>query len=189
MVESVLLAVGVEAATAATIGTAVSGLGTLLSVGTGIAGAISSSNQSAAQAELARLAAQSGTITAEMEILRGQQEANRIRENMLKTLATQRARYAGAGIVLDSGTPATVQEATTEEADRETQIIQTNAGMRAATARIAAANQEARANLLDDQADSLLWGGIGSALSRGLTRTNAIADLLPGRKVGDKLLS
>ncbi len=189
MAESLLLAVGVEAALASTIGTVVSGIGTLVSVGTGIAGVISSSNQASAQAEMARLAAERGSITAQMELVRGQQEANRIRETMLKTLATQRARYAGAGIVLDSGTPATLEEATTAEADRETQIVQTNAGMRSSAARLDAANQATRAALLDDKADTLLWTGIGSSLASGLTRANSLAALASGDKIGSKLLS
>jgi len=190
MAESLLLAIGVEAATAATVGSVVTGLGTLLSVGTGIVGAINQSNQQQAQAEMARLQAQSGMITAEMEMVKGQLEANRIRETLMKTLASQRARYASAGIVLDSGTPSTVAEQTTEEADRETEVAQTSAGMRAASLRIAALNQEARASLLDDQADWTLIGGIGGALTRGISSTSRLADLLPGTpKVGSQLLA
>jgi len=186
MAEMLLLAAGVSASTAATIGSVVSGLGTLLTVGTGIAGAISSSNQMNNQAQLARLQAESGMITAEMEMVKGQLEANRIRESLMKTLASQRARYASAGIVLDSGTPSTVAEQSTEEADRETQVAQTSADMKAASARIAAANQETKASLLEDSADWALVGGIGGALAKGLTSTSRMVDLMEGSPTGGR---
>lgn len=185
-----------------TIGLAVTGLGalgsaggvigtvgTLLSAGIGVVSAINQSQAQAQQAELARISAQSGMITAEMEIVRGQQEANRIREATLKTLASQRARYASAGIVLDSGTPATVAEDTTDTADRETAVVTTNAGMRAASQRIVALNQMARAEMLEEQSDWTLIGGVGSAVLKADAGIGRLAATLPGsQKLGDKII-
>ena len=164
-------------------------VGTLLSAGFGIVSAINQSNTLAGQAQLAQITAQSGMITAEMEILRGEQEANKIRENLMKTLSSQRARYAGAGIVLDSGTPATVAEDAMATADRETQVVETNAGMKASAARIAALNASARADMLDSQADWTLVSGVAGSVIKGATGLARLGDTLPGSaKLGDKIL-
>jgi len=189
-VETALLALGASASFASGAGAVLGTIGTLASAGFSIVSALNQSQTMNAQAELARISAQSGMITAEMELVKGQQQANQIRENMLKTMASQNARYASAGIVLDSGTPATLSEVTQAEADRETAVVTTNAGMRAASQRIVALNQEGRANLLEDSADWTLISGIGGALVKGATGLARAGDMLPGtEKIGTRLLA
>ena len=190
MAETALLALGASAEFAAGASTVIGTIGTLASTGIGIISALNQSNTMQAQADLARISGQSGMITAEMELVKGQQQANQIRENLLKTLASQNARYASSGIVLDSGTPATVSDVTSDQADRETTVVTTNAGMKAATQRIVALGQMDRANLLSDQADWTLIGGVGGSLINGAIGLSKTADLIPGsKKLGDKLLA
>ena len=104
------------------------------------------------QAALMRIQARQGELAARGEELRGQAEAQSVRETLLRTLAAQQARYAAAGLVLGEGTPLTLEEEAQTEAERQLEVIRTNAQLNAESRRIGAANTEARALLLTDQA-------------------------------------
>lgn len=126
----------------------------------GVVGAQQQSASQAAQAQMLQLSAESNLVTAQMQRQQGEIEANRIRDQLMKTLAAQTARYAAAGIVLDGGTPATVAEETTRQADRETEIARTGAAFRSAQTGFEAAQQQARASLLQQQSEWSLFGGV-----------------------------
>lgn len=100
------------------------------------------------------------------EQLRGQEAANQVRETLLRTLATQRAAYAAAGVALDSGTPDTVATETRRQTDRELAI---QAGNTAATVNLGKAKADSfrqNAGLLRTQAtDARRMGGLNAAIS------------------------
>jgi len=77
-------------------------------------------------------------FNARQELLRGQQESNKIRENLLRTLAAQNAAYGAAGIDVGSGSPVDVQQDTLAQADRELDISRNNTLLRSYSRRASA---------------------------------------------------
>lgn len=118
------------------------------------------------QAALLRLQARQGELAARGEELRGQAEAQSVRETLLRTLAAQQARYAAAGLVLGEGTPGTLEEEALSEAERQLEVIRTQTVLNAESRRIGAANTDARALLLADQA---AFARLAGPLSAGAT--------------------
>lgn len=116
----------------------------------------------AAQTQAAgmRRQAQQQDTAARQEQLRGEAQALQVRDALRRTLASQNARYAAAGLSLDSGTPETLAEATGAEADRQIRVIGANAEQRA-NARLAAAD-DLRASA--DMAGAAGWGQAGMGL-------------------------
>lgn len=104
------------------------------------------------QAALLQIQARQGELAARGEELRGQAEAQNVRETLLRTLAAQQARYSAAGLVLGEGTPLTVEQEAQAEAERQLDVIRTQSAIEAESRRIGAANTSARALLLTDQA-------------------------------------
>ena len=132
-------------ATASSIGSWVGPISSLASAGLSVAGGNQQASGMQARADLER-------FNAEQELLRGQQEQNAIRENLLKTLAAQNAAYGASGIDVGSGTPLDVQRETTSTADRELDISRTNALARSYARR-------ASASALDSDASATMIGG------------------------------
>jgi len=101
------------------------------------------------------------------EALRGEQEANRVREALLRTLASNNAARAAAALDV-SGTPATVDEEVMAQAERELRVVAGNAAVRAAEARAAAALRQsaARVSLLSGLGQA--GGSLVSAAERRL---------------------
>jgi hypothetical protein len=143
---------------------------------------IASSQQQAlglrAQAGAARAAAGQAEFAAGQEALRGRAAAVQVRQSLARTLATQNARYAAAGIALDDGTPATVADATRLEADRQLTVSDANATIRAEDQRLRAGQLRGQATLLNDRADGAVttgWLTAGASLfdlaDRGGART------------------
>lgn len=120
----------------------------LASAGLSLGGAIQQSRLLASQAEWSR-------FQAGQEVLRGEQEANRVREALIRTLAANNAARGAAGIDL-SGSPETLDLALAEQAERELAVLRDNAALRAAQSR-------ASADLSRLQGRAALLGGIGSA--------------------------
>lgn len=87
---------------------------------------VASRNQAAAQ----RGAAARADFDARQELIRGQQQSQQLRENLLRTLSAQRARFAGAGLATDDGTPQGLQDQAREDAERELGIVNANATIR-----------------------------------------------------------
>lgn len=112
------------------------------------------------QASVLRAQAAQSEFAAEQELLRGREQANQIRRQLASVRAAQNARYAAAGVLLDDGTPETVISATEAEADRQVQIVRTNAV-------IASEDRRLRGGMLNDQAStatSNAWWQAGAGL-------------------------
>ena len=142
------------AATAAGITTAATYAGTaaaLGSAGLGIAGGFQQAANYEGQARMA-------DFNARQELVRGQEEQNVIRENLLKTLAAQNAAYGASGVDVGGGTPVDVQRDTAAQADRELDTSRTNAILRAGARR-------QQASLLESDASGAILGGFGRSLS------------------------
>lgn len=108
-------------------------------------------------------------------MLRGRADAANTRSQLLRDIAAQNARYAGAGIVLDeNGTPAAVAEASRQEAERQLTIGDTNATIRAETRR-------AEATAMRTRADSTQLGGYLSAGGSIFDYATRAVARLPGR--------
>jgi membrane protein involved in colicin uptake len=132
------------------------------------------------QAQQAALQARQAEIAARQEELRGQSDANAVREALLRNLATQNARYAAAGVMLADGTTETVAEAAKAEAERELTIRGAGADQRAAAARGEAAGQRTRASLLEDSAELTSTLGTIGAIATGLEGASRVAARWPG---------
>lgn len=118
------------AAATGILGTGIS-WGTALSIanaGLSIFGALNQGASLSRQSEMEE-------FNARQEMIRGQEEGNRIRENLLRTLAAQNAAYGASGVDTGSGTPVNVAEETKAAADRELEVSRANAVIRAASRR------------------------------------------------------
>lgn len=146
-------------------------IGTVASIASpfiGIAGSLASAGLRVSgeqqQVRAATVQANQQEVAAQQEELRGQESANQVREALLRTIATQRAQYAAAGIALDEGTPQTVEDATRREAERELAIQRGNTAF-------AAGNSRLNAQLLRDRAASIQGT---SNISAGLSLFEAV---------------
>lgn len=99
-------------------------------------------------------------FNAGQEKIRGMQDANKIRENLLATLASNSARYAAAGIDLNSGTPETIDIATQEDADRQLELSRTNATILEQQRRMQAAQYRSGAK----STSMAGWIGLGTGI-------------------------
>jgi hypothetical protein len=137
-------------------------------VGTAAMTAASAQQQAGAQriqAGQARLAAAAAEIAAAGEEVRGQSAALDLRQQLLRTLAAQNARWASAGVALQSGTPQQLADATAAEAERQLGIIETQTRINAAAKRIGGAGAIINAGLLEDQAAATSTAGwLGGAV-------------------------
>lgn len=153
-----------------------SAVATAASAGLQLLQANQAAGQAQVQSRLAALQARQGELQARSVEQQGQAAALDVRDALLRTLSAQQARYAAAGIVLGEGTPLSLEEEVTREADRQLDTVRTNTGLAAESARMGAANQQARAALLADQARfQALAGPIGAAatLADGFLRYQA----------------
>lgn len=153
----------------------------LASAGQGIL-QLASSRQKVAgldqQRQAALVAAGQADFAASQEELAGRASAVQVQQQLAKTLAAQNARYAGAGIALDTGTPATVAGATTDEGNAQLAITRGNATIRAGDQTIRAQQMRQQAALLkqkSDLASASGWLNFGGTLfdyaDKALSRT------------------
>jgi hypothetical protein len=108
------------------------------------------------QAAQQRTQARMADFNATTEAIRGQIQANQVRETLMRTLAAQSARYAGSGLALE-GTPDLVAEQTVAQANRELTMTETNTVLRSEQLR-------QRARLLEDDAGATELGGTTGAV-------------------------
>jgi hypothetical protein len=94
-------------------------------------------------------------FNAGQEQLRGEQEANRVRDTLLRTLASNNAGRAAAGVEL-SGSALDVDAEAAAAAEREVSIVSGNAAARAGSARASAQGARVSGN-------AALIGGAGQA--------------------------
>ena len=132
--------------------------------------AISGSQQ---QAAALTAQAQQQDLIAKQEELRGQESANQVREALLRSLASQRASYAAAGVTLE-GTPETVAEWTRYEAERELSIQAGNTATRVETARL-------NRDILTDRSASTRTAGVAGAATSLFDAADRIARRAPGK--------
>lgn len=135
-----------------------------------VGGTVLSATQRAAalrtQAGNTALAADQAQVAAQAQELAGRADALRIRQQLVRTLATQTARYGAAGVSLDSGAPQTVADASAAEADLNLAIVQGNAGIASADQRLRAIALAGQSSSLDTQAGvTTLTGGIAAGAS------------------------
>jgi hypothetical protein len=159
---------------ASAVGTAASVAAPFVGVASSLASARLQVSGSQQQAQALGMQANQQDLLAQQEQLRGQEQSNQVREALLRTLATQRAQYAAAGIALDEGTPETVAEASRYEAERELAIGRGNTA-------IAVSNARTNAQLLRDRASA---GLRSSGLSAGVSLFDTVDRLgarTPGR--------
>jgi hypothetical protein len=131
----------------------------------------------AAQSDVARRSAE---LAAQGEEVRGQSAALDVREQLLRTLSSQRARYAAAGVALDSGAPLTLAEETEDLADRQLSLVDSQTRINAASRRLQGASSGIRGGLLTDQADQVeTLAPVSAGISLVNTGIN-LFDTLPG---------
>ena len=155
----------------ATIAAVVSAIGTAAATGLQLMQAQQQAAAMRGQAALLGIQSRQQELSARSIEQRGQIEALNTREQLLRVLAAQDARYAAGGLALDDGTPETVAEQTARDAERQLQVMATNTALDAASARIGAAMTGQRALLLADQAgwtSTAGWLGAAATASRGL---------------------
>lgn len=109
-------------------------------------------------AELTALEARGATLA-------GKASANTLRENLRRTLSTQRAIFGARGIEVSSGTPVDVAAATRAETEYDVGTVEQNAAMAAAAKRVSVANIRADAAELRLSAVDELKTGIANRLS------------------------
>lgn len=141
-------ATATTAATAATAGLFGTGgafsLGaTLSTLGTigGIAGTVSSALSAGA---VSKSEAKLAEFNAKQEEIRGKEEANAIKSDVARALASANARGAASGIDISSGSPVTAQKEALRDANEALSTAGTNAKLRAETDRQRAAIARAR---------------------------------------------
>lgn len=121
-----------------------------------------------------------GNTAAAQELEKGQLDYYKWLRDVSQMQGTQRAEYAGSGVVVDRDTAGEVVKQTGESGYQDAMQIQANA-KKAADAQIAAANERARqseyqSKLLLEQSKSLKkqnsspWASAGSSLLNGLSR-------------------
>lgn len=121
--------------------------------------------------------ARQADFSARQEAIRGQEQSNQLREQLLRTLAAQRSRYAASGLVADDGSALSLQEQTAARAERELTVQGTNTTIRSEQTR-------AQASLLDDSAD---WTRTAATVNAGVNLFDTFsrtASRMPGTTRG-----
>lgn len=109
------------------------------------------------QASVQRSQARMADFNATTEAIRGRIQSNQTRQAMLRTLATQSARYAGSGLSLE-GTPDLVAQQTVDEANRQLTVDSSNSTIRSE-------QQRQQADLLRSDAN---WSETGGYMRAGV---------------------
>lgn len=153
---------------AAAIAAVVSAVATVAAAGSQIMQAQQQAAGQRNQAALDAVRARQQELEARGVEARGTAEALDVRENLLRTLAAQNARYAASGILLGDGTPQAVADETRADAERQLDILSTNTTIAAEGARIGAAQTQQRSLLLRDQAGFTTTAGyVGAVATAG----------------------
>lgn len=103
-----------------------------ISIALAVAGAATSILGGFAQADASKQQARFNELQAERETIKGEQEGNRIKRELLERLAANNARQGSSGLA-PTGSFLTVQEAVTDAAERELSIVRSNANVASQT--------------------------------------------------------
>jgi hypothetical protein len=165
-------------ATAGSVGTTLGAIANYASIASSLAGVglgvLSSNRQATGQ----RNQAGDARAAAEREQLRGRVQSLNLRAQLARTLASQNARYAAAGLTLE-GTPENVAEQTQLQAEREFSVQDLNTATRTA-------DNLNRANLLDDSADVTEATGYATAGVNLFGAADRFAQRQPGTVRGGR---
>lgn len=123
----------------ATLGGILSGTFGLVSAASTILGASQAAKGSQAEGDFAK-------FQARQEEIAGKVEGNRIRQSMLQTMATQRARWGTAGIDLSSGTPLQASADAAGEGNLQLGLSRSDAATRAMARRLSSRQSFQRAD-------------------------------------------
>lgn len=115
----------------------------------GIANAVFSVAAAGQQAAGYKAQAAQHEFDARQEEIAGKEEANRLRQRMIEALAAQNALFGASGVTPE-GTPRHIAEETGREGDRELDLIDRNARLRAGAARTRAAESRYAASVTRD---------------------------------------
>jgi len=154
----------------AVAGSAMAAASPYVAAAAAVAGAGLTYAQSERQAQAMKDQAKQQDFAAQQAALAGRSQANGINAALRATLASQRARYAAAGVTLE-GTPDTVAAASAAEAERQTALARGNATIAAEQRRIQGTS------LLDEAGRTSAAGTVNLGLSlfgtmdRSLART------------------
>jgi hypothetical protein len=188
VVEVVTMAVSAIASAAAPVAAAATAASPWITGGMALASAglqISSAREQSValqtQATQAGIQAQQQDLAARQEMARGQMAANRVREDLLRTLSAQNARYGASGLALE-GSFDSVQDDTRRVAEDELTILRSESDARAAAIRSGAAGQRIQATLLQDRADSAQTAGIIGASTSLFDYVDRVQNRAPGRR-------
>ena len=113
------------------LGATLSTLGTGFSIFSTLAGAGAAKGQAAQEAK-------QNEFNAKQEEIRGLEEANAIKHDVARALASSNARGAASGISISSGSPVTAQKEALSDANNALSTAGTNAKLRAETERVRA---------------------------------------------------
>jgi hypothetical protein len=113
------------------IGATLSTLGTAASIGSTIIGSQVTKGQAAAEARQSE-------FNAKQEEIRGLEEANAIKMDVARALASSNARGAASGVSISSGSPVTAQKEALRDANNALSTAGTNSKLRAETDRVRA---------------------------------------------------
>lgn len=151
---------GAAAATAVSSSSAL----TILQGGLTLAGALGSIAAGGAQAEALRGEAGAERLAANDAMIRGQEEAARLKRDLLDTVSRQSVAYAAGGVELSSGSVQTARRRASEDAERELGFARNDA-LRASL------SHRHNARMLDRRARSARY----ASLSRGLGQIGGFA--------------
>lgn len=154
---------GLSAGTAA-------GVGTLLSVGTGVMGAMSAINAGKAQSSMYKNQAQQYELNAQLEKIKGRQEALTLKQQRDQNIASINATFAARGVYSGSGTAAQASIESRKNAADAIDMAMFNSTMQSSQLRGQAAN-------LRTEARTAKRGGYIDAIT-GLAKNRGVQSLL-----------
>jgi hypothetical protein len=96
-------------------------------VGSSVAQADAERRQGKFQQAMARINERRTTLEAEDAMVRGEKEAGRYQKQVNQVIGQQRSGYAAQGVVVSSGTAASIQEETAKIGAEDVQTIRNNA--------------------------------------------------------------
>jgi hypothetical protein len=132
------------------------------------------------QSQAAMTSAAQADFAASQDELAGRAAVVQVQQQLNKTLAAQVARYAANGIALDTGTPAVVAGATTNEANTQIAITRGNATIKAEDQRLRGQQLRQQAKQLKLQATAAGVSGFTGSLLNFSDYQDKRASLMPG---------
>lgn len=128
---SVATSAAVNATWAGQLLSALPTTGSLVSNVAGMGSLLTSVQSGRQQAAVYKMQGQQAQMAAQQEELRGREQADKIRQALQRTLASQNATFAARGISPNSGTPRVIANESRSEASRDIELARFGAGQSA----------------------------------------------------------